>query len=261
MVQIGAWQNAEIAAHPRSKSKALKPLDGLSRFHDLQDVNASNPFYTAFDIDGTVFSSESIIHEVYAKAIANYNAEFGDKLSIPTRERIMKEIGKPVVTIFRNLLPNTPEDERQKISNSVLDILCEQIKNGQGHFYDNISAILTRLSQKGVILLAASNGRKPYIETILTKANVLHLFKPVIVLGGEHIKTKGDILREYISLYSISPDRLIMIGDRESDFSAAKAVSCPFIFCSYGHADPLEVTEFSFQANTPAEILNFPGFL
>ncbi|MCE9500172.1 MAG: HAD hydrolase-like protein, partial [Leptospira sp.] len=103
----------------------------------------------AFDIDGTIFSSEEIILPVYKEAIANYIKKSNIKIPVPTQERIMLEIGKPVKTIFKNLLPELPEPERDKISDDVLRLLCEKIRNGEGHVYPNVFESVKSLREKG----------------------------------------------------------------------------------------------------------------
>lgn len=139
----------------------------------------------AFDVDGTLFSSEGMILEVYRDSIRNFSETFKIQISLPSRDQLMMEIGKPVKTIFRNLLPQLNEEQRDAISDSVLRFLCERIKKGEGELYPSVKETIESLSKKGFRILAASNGRKPYIETILEVAGVLSYFDPILVLDNE----------------------------------------------------------------------------
>ncbi|TGJ98642.1 HAD family hydrolase [Leptospira langatensis] len=198
----------------------------------------------AFDVDGTLFSSEGIILETYAEAIRRFSLDSGIPIEVPNRERIMLEIGKPVKTIFLNLVPQLKESERDKISDSVLNLLVSKILQGEGEFYPKVTETVTSLKNKGYQILAASNGRRPYVETILKVSNILQLFDPVVVLDNVEIKTKPDIVAKYLQDYSLAPDEILMIGDRSSDHEAARKNGTPFAFCAYGHAPAGEIPDW-----------------
>ncbi|PJZ69063.1 phosphatase [Leptospira perolatii] len=211
--------------------------------------NPSKITALAFDVDGTLFSSEEIILETYVEAIRRFSESSGIPLETPSRERIMVEIGKPVKTIFRNLVPQLEEGQRDQISDSVLSLLVEMIQNGKGHFYPKVLETIDSLKKKGYLILAASNGRMPYVETILRVSDTLRFFDPILVLDNEKIATKADIVSEYLSRYKLSPDQLLMIGDRSSDYEAARKNNCPFAFCVYGHAPEGEIQDWEVSLN------------
>ena len=81
----------------------------------------------AFDIDGTLFSSENIILETYIESIQRFIQSSGRHIPIPSKEKIIEQVGLPVKQIFRNLLPELNEEERDSISDSVLTLLREKI--------------------------------------------------------------------------------------------------------------------------------------
>ncbi|MCX7999815.1 MAG: HAD family hydrolase [Leptospiraceae bacterium] len=220
----------------------MLPLD-LSSIHVL-----------AFDIDGTLFSSEKIILSTYQKAISDYSIQSGKKFLIPSHAQIMKQIGKPVREIFKNLLPELSLEEQDSISNLVLKILCEKIEQGEGDYYEGASEVLHFLKQKGFQLVSASNGRKPYIEAILKQLQVNDIFDSILTLDYQTTFTKGDLLEKYLELFQITPQEILMIGDRDSDLQAAKQIHCPFLYCNYGHAEDDEVLEFSAEISSLREL-------
>ncbi|WP_078125299.1 HAD family hydrolase [Leptospira alexanderi] len=220
----------------------------------MTDFSVDSLQALAFDVDGTLFSSEGMILEVYRDSIQNFSKTFEIQIDLPSRDQLMMEIGKPVKTIFRNLLPQLNEKQRDIISDSVLRFLCERIKNGEGEFYPSVKETIESLMGKGFRILAASNGRKPYIETILEVAGVLSYFDPILVLDNERIKTKGEILKEYIKQNDLKPDEILMIGDRLSDHEAARQNGCPFAFCSYGHAPPGEIPDFELELKNLSDL-------
>jgi phosphoglycolate phosphatase len=153
--------------------------------------------YLAFDIDGTLFSSEGIILDTYAEAVQDYIDRSGSQIIVPSQERIMKEIGKPVKTIFRNLLPELDEVSRDSISDRVLGLLVKKIESGEGSYYTDSKETIQILAESGYKMLACSNGRLPYIDVILRKLGVRDLFLPICTLDNLTKKEKGDILLHY----------------------------------------------------------------
>lgn len=211
----------------------------------------------AFDVDGTLFSSESIIFKTYVQAIEEFAQKTGKITSLPSHDQIMNEIGKPVRTIFKNLLPELPEPERDQISGRVLDLLCDSIRSGGGDFYAGVGSTIHYLKEKGYTITCASNGRKPYIETVLETAGVLQYFEPIVVINQETIHTKGEILAEYVRKYNLEPSAIAMIGDRHSDWEAARENGCPFGFCTYGHGLPGEIPDFEWKFDDLTTLKDF----
>ena len=59
----------------------------------------------AFDVDGTLFTSESIILDTYIESIQKFIIKSGKNVTVPTKEKIIEQVGLPVKQIFQNLLP------------------------------------------------------------------------------------------------------------------------------------------------------------
>ena len=59
----------------------------------------------AFDMDGTIYTSEGILVPSYHTGIEKYNIKYGMNLRKPTVEELEHQIGQPVKIIFRNLFP------------------------------------------------------------------------------------------------------------------------------------------------------------
>ncbi len=209
--------------------------------------------YFALDIDGTIFSSEGIIYPAYREAIERYSAERGATLATPERGRIMLEIGKPVKQIFENLFPQLPETDRDFLSDSVLKILCERIAKGEGEFYPQVKETVEAVVARGGKILVASNGRRAYIDAILDYCGILkHVIHPTYI-DGVQIRSKNEIMLAYLILGLPAKD-ILMVGDRLSDFDAARAIGCDFAWCAYGHAPAGEITEFEIRLEKFTEL-------
>ena len=168
----------------------------------------------------------------------------------------MLEIGKPVKKIFENLFPDLADEHRDAISDSILGLLCDKIRQGHGHFYPEIRETVESLISKGGKILVASNGRQPYIEAILEYAGVLqYVVHPTYIEGVKYF-TKGDIMKSYAAL-GIGNDEILMVGDRLSDFDAARAIDCDFAWCAYGHAPPGEITEYAIRLEKFSDLTHY----
>ena len=213
--------------------------------------------FLAFDIDGTLFSSEGIILQTYIEAIENFKTKFNSDIKIPNKEKIIEQVGLPVKKIFQNLLPEISEEHRDLISDDVLVLLTKSISEKKGHIYNSVIETIKILKEKGYLLGVASNGRFKYIDTILKTYLIDSYFENLIIINYNDIKEKGDILKKYSFQYNLLPQEILMIGDRDSDYKAAKDLSCDFVFCEYGHANKDEILEYTYKINSLKELLNF----
>ena len=210
----------------------------------------------AFDIDGTIFSSEEIILDTYVLSIRKFSAENRRNVRIPERNEILNEVGKPVRKIFENLLPELSLEERDSISDNVLLLLCEKINSGEGHYYPDVFKTVSALSKKYRIA-AASNGRLAYVSSILNYSKIMPFFLPIVVIDQKEILEKGDIVKKYSSEYGVPAERILMVGDRFSDWEAARKSGAKFAYCSYGHANPGEIPDFEIELKSFSDLLDF----
>lgn len=207
---------------------------GELKMPDFKNIRA-----ILFDIDGTLFSSEGIIGQVYQSAFAKFFEHFPEKrelASVPDLPAILNEIGKPVVEIFRNLAPNLSEADRSTVSGLVLEDLVERIGKGEGEHYPEVPETLAELHRRGFVFFAASNGRLAYIEAILAANGTRPWFAEVPAIDNVDIKNKNVLVRRLVERHGLDAANAVLIGDRASDRDAALAAGLPFIACRYGHA-------------------------
>lgn len=192
-----------------------------------------------FDVDGTLFSSEGIIGQVYQTAFEKFFERYPNKRELaetPALPAILDQIGKPVVEIFRNLVPDLSEDDRRAISGLVLEDLVERIGRGEGEHYPGVTETLRELRARGYSFFAASNGRREYVEAILKFNGTRDWFAEVPAIDGKAIKNKNDLVRSVVDRHGLGPDTAVLIGDRASDRDGARAGGLPFVACRFGHA-------------------------
>lgn len=207
-----------------------------------------------FDVDGTIFSSEGIIKQVYHDNFQAFRDRTGKPETLPTLDAIMAQIGKPVRTIFDNLVPELTFDEREELSNEILNGLVQRIDQGEGHYYPGITGAVHDLARAGLKIFAASNGRKPYVDAILRACKIHDDFTEVPVLDYETVHTKVELVKRTMERHGLSPEQCVLIGDRESDRQAALQNGVAYVACAYGHGDSEEHKDAIRIISEPAEL-------
>lgn len=187
------------------------------------------------DIDGTLFSSEDMLLDVYHEAMVDFRKRHGRPETLPDLPAIMAQIGQPVKKIFQNLLPELAESDRDEIAAQILDDLVKRIEEGQGVYYDGVGDTLKRLYDAGFRIFSASNGRKAYVDAILKAAGIDHLFEAVPVIDNVRIFNKNELVACTLQDYGLKPEQCIIVGDRATDRDAGRANNVAFVATLYGH--------------------------
>jgi phosphoglycolate phosphatase len=225
-----------------SRSMPLTARDMLKRCGTCSSV-AGVRALIAFDLDGVLYSSEPFLGDAYREAIANVNAQRpGAFPRVPATREILDHVGWPVPVILARLFPTTAPAAVELLSTETLQVICARVARGEGILFAGVGATLARLHGRGLALAVASNGRRPYIETVLATYDIARYFiERVSVDGGACARSKTDVLRTYLQRAARGPRQLVMVGDRASDVEAAQAVGCHFIGCDYGHGYRAEI--------------------
>jgi len=187
-----------------------------------------------FDVDGTIFSSEEIIHEIYIEEFEKTRALLGRPAHIPTRPEIIEQIGKPVPVIFANLAPDLSRPEQDELSGRILEGLVTGIAAGRGHHYPGVTETVRELKKRGYDLFTASNGRAPYVRSILQAGGIFPKFKSIPTVGGT-IQNKSELVASILKENLLMPAQAALIGDRASDRDAAIENQVPFVAACFGH--------------------------
>lgn len=204
-------------------------------------MKSSNQFKNiqliAFDVDGTLYVTESIIAPSYYSAVEKFNERFDFNLKKPTLAQLEHRIGASVNTILPGLFPDFHEPDKLMIlGDMILEEFVARISRKEGKIYPGVKETLEILKSRGYTLALATNASFKYLKTIIRTFEIDKYFVPPIVVDGMYIKQKSDILTEYMSDYKIPAENMVMIGDRASDMQAAKQAGCHFIGVRYGFA-------------------------
>ncbi|MCW0047221.1 HAD-IA family hydrolase [Brevundimonas sp. BT-123] len=186
----------------------------------------------AFDLDGTLVDSAPDL--------------------IGTLNRMLVEEGLPPVPMesassligsgARALLVHGFEAAGAPVERAKSDELFERflvdyaahIADGSQPF-EGVVETLERLSERGAILVVATNKRSDLSELLLGKLDLTRHFAAIV--GPDRVsarKPSGAHLKEAVVIAGGDPERAIMVGDASPDADAAKDAGMPCILTTFG---------------------------
>ncbi|WP_336978091.1 HAD-IA family hydrolase [Brevundimonas nasdae] len=186
----------------------------------------------AFDLDGTLVDSAPDL--------------------IGTLNRMLVEEGLPPVPMesastligsgARALLVHGFEAAGAPVERAKSDELFERflvdyaahIADGSQPF-EGVVETLERLSERGAILVVATNKRSALSELLLDKLDLTRHFAAIV--GPDRVsarKPSGAHLKEAVAIAGGDPERAIMVGDAAPDADAAKDAGMPCILTTFG---------------------------
>ncbi|MEA3474567.1 MAG: HAD-IA family hydrolase [Pseudomonadota bacterium] len=101
--------------------------------------------------------------------------------------------------------------------------------------FEGVVETLERLSERGAILVVATNKRSDLSELLLGKLDLTRHFAAIV--GPDRVsarKPSGAHLKEAVAIAGGDPERAIMVGDAAPDADAAKDAAMPCILTTFG---------------------------
>jgi phosphoglycolate phosphatase len=181
-----------------------------------------------FDLDGTLSdSAEGIIRSInYALPKLGFNEQ--------KREDLLQYIGPPLNVTFERL---TGIEDKEFLLNAV-NIFRERyftVGFKENVLYKGIRDVVKQLVNLGNILCIATTKRKDIAENVLRHFEIFEYFTQVH--GSDIYRKKTDLLMDMINDPLLNNRPMIMIGDRDTDFIAAKEAGMPSIAVRWGYGN------------------------
>lgn len=184
-----------------------------------------------FDLDGTLFQTETHIIPAYHAAFDQLRAEglyFGET---PPDERILSSLGMLLDKIWENVLPGSSLELHKRADELLLHHQMKTLREGVGELYPHVQSTLQELYQRGVRLFVASNGLEQYVKEVIRHKGLADYFEGLYSAGEYQTKTKVDLVRILLDKHNVQS--AWMVGDRSSDVEAGKNNGLQVIGCSY----------------------------
>lgn len=210
--------------------------------------------YCLFDLDGTLTDPGEGITRSVAYALSFFGLEVKD------RTALYPFIGPPLVDSFSTFYGFSPEKARQAVGR------YREYFSRQGIFenelYPGIKELLENLKRHGVRILLASSKPELYARKILEHFQLLPFFDFVAAATMDDTRSKKtDVVRYALETCGISPDRAVMIGDRQHDIEGAKdnALESIGVLWGYGSREELSAAGATRLAESVPQLASLLG--
>ncbi|WNS46410.1 HAD family hydrolase [Paenibacillus sp. MMS20-IR301] len=209
----------------------------------------NKPEAIVFDMDGTLFQTESLLLPAYHKMFDILREEGLHAGPTPPEELILGSLGMLLAQIWKNVMPEASEEVHRRADDLLLQLEIEGLEAGGTILYPKVAETLAALHSRGVRLFVASNGLADYIHSIVVVHELKDLFEGLYSAGGQGTATKTELLRLLLDNHNISS--AWMVGDRSSDVEAGKGNGQTVIGCAYagfGRQDELKGSDVIISA-------------
>lgn len=212
-------------------------------------MKLQKPEAIIFDMDGTLFQTESLLLPAYHKMFDVLREEGLYHGPTPPEELILGSLGMLLADIWKRVMPDVDEAVHRRADELLLQLEIEGLEAGGTVLYPKVTETLAALHERGVKLFVASNGLKDYIDSIVVVHELKELFNGLYSAGGQGTATKTELLRILLDDNSIKD--AWMVGDRSSDVEAGKGNGQTVIGCAYagfGRQDELKGSDVIISA-------------
>lgn len=190
-----------------------------------------------FDLDGTLTDSRPGILGCLERALRAHNVSWEGSLAW--------FIGPPAGQSFARLMPDHEPAYRTQVLQHYR--ACYAASGWmENAVYPGIPELLTTLQERGVALFLCTSKREDFTRRILDHFALTPFFAGIVAdQGTSEMHDKADLLKELIEAHGIDRSSSVMVGDREFDIVAARAlgVASVAVLYGFGTADELAAAE------------------
>ncbi len=213
----------------------------------------AKPEAMIFDMDGTLFQTESLLIPAYHATFDEMRREGTFTDETPDEEIMIGCLGMLLPEIWRRVLPDADERVRQRADELFVKYALEYLEEGCGELYPEVADTLVRLQASGIRLFVASNGLKDYVRGVARARGIAPLFEELYSAGEHQTSSKVDLVRLLLERHNLRD--AWMVGDRSSDVEAGLKNKLTVIGCDYaGFGDGTELDGSHVRIRSFAEL-------
>ncbi|GIP20917.1 HAD family hydrolase [Paenibacillus sp. J22TS3] len=194
-------------------------------------VRLSQPEAIIFDMDGTLFKTESLVVPAYHELFDRLREEGLYEGKTPPVEVMLSGLGMVMDQIWAKVLPDHEEAVRRKADAWFLENELRGLQRINTELYPGVAETLAKLKQEGVRLFVSSNGLEQYVKGVAEAHQISSLFEHIYSAGEYRTASKVHLVDLLLRNHGIS--KAWMVGDRSSDVAAGKENGLTVIGCAY----------------------------
>lgn len=194
-------------------------------------VRLNKPEAMIFDMDGTLFKTETLLLPVFHQLFDQLREEKLYAGETPSEELMLSCLGMLLEDIWKKVIPNHGEAVHRRADELLLELELDGLKRLDTELYPQVAQTLKQLKQHGVRLFVASNGLEHYVKGVADAHGILPLFDGLYSAGEYKTATKVDLVKLLMDNHQV--DSAWMVGDRSSDVEAGKKNGQTVIGCAY----------------------------
>lgn len=187
----------------------------------------------AFDLDGTLVDSAPDLIGTLNRLLVE------EGLAPVAMEEAQKLIGSGARALlvhgFEAAGASVERAESDELFQRFLTDYTAHIADGSQPF-EGVVETLERLTERGALLVVATNKRSDLSELLLQKLDLARRFAAIV--GPDRVsarKPSGAHLKEAVAQAGGDPERAIMVGDAAPDAGAARDAGMPCILTTFGY--------------------------
>ncbi|HEY4292620.1 phosphoglycolate phosphatase [Luteibacter sp.] len=188
-----------------------------------------------FDLDGTLVDSAADIAESVNRTLRDW------KLPTYGTPQITGWIGegsrKLITSAFRHAGSDADID---KVMPGFLEHYAETALDGIA--YDGVVDTLAALHAEGVKLAVCTNKNEEFVRPLLAARGILSYFDGIVGANTLPERKPSGVPMRYLATQAyVDIDKVLVVGDSESDVLAARDAGMDFVLVSYGYRKSLDL--------------------
>lgn len=185
-----------------------------------------------FDLDGTLVDSCAVCVQILSDMLVDRRS---DHCIDPVSARPWMSIGG--ARMVAELLGPASLDAERDIEE--FRARYERVLTPPETLFAGVKEGLSRLSAAGFNLSICSNKPQNLCDKVLEDTGLAPLFDVVVGLRPDlKRKPAPDMLQAALQALNSRPEDCLYVGDSEIDHQVATEAGLPFVFMSYGYAEP-----------------------
>lgn len=202
------------------------------------------PQLVVFDVDGTLHNTYRWWAPTIRAGLQRFGEREGIAVTMPTDAQAEAVVGNRDAGVWAPFLPEAHQHRWQDLRSVVLPMEVDVVCSGEDFLFAGIRPLLTHLRQIGVKTALASNCRRTYMQAMSDGQGLAALTDWQFCLDSPGVANKTDMLR--LAKQAAQAERVVMVGDREPDHEAARALAWPFV---WRRCERSAVADFEFAWN------------